>query len=559
MKRKTLIVALLGILSYAGVAWGDWVQTYHGYEAFNEARGIAVDPVGNVYVTGYSAFRRSSSYLTIKYDANGKQKWVKQDSDGRAHALALEVTAPALAQGVYVTGQVADRNQDAHYRTVKYAADGTKIWTRNVPVSTYRGHEAVIAADILGNVFVAGGNYWYTELGGGIYLKYLIACYAANGAEKWVKTYIQGETGYITAVGVPPEGGGVYVTGSMTGTGGSRYVTIKYDADGNEQWMRSWGVEGGGGHACALAVDRSGNVYVAGYSYDPTTKYDFATVKYDSQGNEQWVRRFNGPKSGDDQACALAVDSTGNVFVTGSCEGPDTTAYATVKYDADGNQLWVQRYGPPYRKSFPKAMAVDLAGNLYVTGTSEGEGTGIDVATVKYDPDGNLVWVKRYEGPGNDAPFAMAVKANNVYVTGFTATTAGKDFLTLKYEQFFKNSTNGHLYKVLGPGSWQDCENAAKIFHRAHLVTINDQQEQDWLVKKFGGQKLYWIGLTDKEQEGTWKWISKAPVGFTNWAPGQPDNAGSNQNYGVMNYAAPGQWGDDSLSQKYLAIIEKVP
>ncbi|MBA3726798.1 MAG: SBBP repeat-containing protein, partial [Armatimonadetes bacterium] len=170
-----------------------------------------------------------------------------------------------------------------------------------------------------------------------------------------------------------------------------------------------------------VEVDASGNVYVTGYSYGVGSALDYATVKYDSAGNEQWVARYNGPANNNDYAFALAVDASGNVYVTGKSVGSGTNDdYATVKYDSAGNEQWVARYnGPANSSDEAYALGVDGSGNVNVTGSSVGSGTGYDYATVKYDSAGNEQWVARYNGPANswDGGLALAVDASgNVYV-----------------------------------------------------------------------------------------------------------------------------------------------
>jgi hypothetical protein len=221
--------------------------------------------------------------------------------------------------------------------------------------------------------------------------------------------------------------GNVYVTGSSIGIGTSYdYTTVKYDANGNELWVARYNGPGNGSDSArAVAVDSSGNVYVTGSSIGVGTGSDYATVKYDPEGNELWVARYNGPADAADAAVGLRVEDAGSVLVTGTSAGSGTGRdYATVKYDAEGNELWVARYdGPGNGEDNAAALAVDGAGNVYVTGDSLGSGTGLsDYATVKYDADGNELWVARYNGPGNgeDNATALAVDdSGSLYVTGY--------------------------------------------------------------------------------------------------------------------------------------------
>ena len=114
---------------------------------------------------------------------------------------------------------------------------------------------------------------------------------------------------------------------------------------------------------------------------------DYATIKYDSSGNQLWVARNNGPASLDDAAPhGIEADGGGNIYVTGYSEGIGTGwDYAAIGYDSGGNQLWVARYdGPANSNDLAHAMEVDGGGNLYVTGESEGTGTDFDYATIKY-------------------------------------------------------------------------------------------------------------------------------------------------------------------------------
>jgi hypothetical protein len=98
-------------------------------------------------------------------------------------------------------------------------------------------------------------------------------------------------------------------------------------------------------------------------------------------------------------------------------------------------QKWAARYDAGGNDAMT-AMAVDAAGNVYVTGHSVGAGTGTDFMTIKYSPAGDTVWTRRAGGTGDDSAFALALDGSgNVYVTGCQESpTTGQDYLTIKYD-----------------------------------------------------------------------------------------------------------------------------
>src|SRR6478672_2651926 len=131
-----------------------------------------------------------------------------------------------------------------------------------------------------------------------------------------------------------------------------------------------------------LAIDASGNVYVTGGSAVSGGPPDYVTIKYNSAGEQQWIADFSGGNNTANFANAIALDGSGNVYVTGIGWGyGNDSDYATVKYNSSGEQQWVARYdGPGHNLDTAMAIAVDGAGNVYVTGRSPGLGTNYDYA-----------------------------------------------------------------------------------------------------------------------------------------------------------------------------------
>jgi 3-isopropylmalate dehydratase small subunit len=322
--------------------------------------------------------------------------------------------------------------------TVAYNSRGTELWVARYP-GPGDGGRAIAVDDITGNIYVTG-----TDWAAGTGNDYKTLAYDSTGKQLWAARY-NGPSNWsdiAVAIAVDPTGN-VYVTGASTGQGsGFDYATVAYDSStGAELWVSRYnGPANNDDFGQAIALDSFGNIYVTGNSWGIGTFTDYATVAYDSTGAELWVARYDGPASSYDAAHAIAVDSTGNVYVTGESPGTGSDYdYATVAYDSAGAELWVARYnGPANSADYGRAIALDSLGNIYVTGNSLGIGSGYDYATVAYDSAGTELWVARYNGPANgwDTATAIAVDtAGSVYVTGTSNATVGNEYATIKYSQ----------------------------------------------------------------------------------------------------------------------------
>src|SRR6266542_1736839 len=302
--------------------------------------------------------------------------------------------------------------------------------------------------------------------------------------EAWVARYNGTGNGYDEAKAVSVDSSGnVYVAGTSLGLGTlNDYATIKYDSAGQQQWVALYNdPDNPDAQLNAMTIDRSGNVYVTGWSGINNVYYDCTTIKYNSAGQEQWVVRYNVQPRGYAAGAAIAVDSSGNIYVaTDATNQPNVVFCATIKYNASGEQQWVAEYHGGANADYPAAIAVDKAGSAYVTGTSY-TCLGYDYLTLKYNSAGQEQWVERYNGPEEhlDAAKAIALDdAGNVYVTG----ESFDDYATIKY-----NSAGQEQWVVRydGPGNANDGAAAIAVDGSGN-VYVTGISGNDYATVKYG-------------------------------------------------------------------------
>ena len=456
-----LLVLFFALPLFAQSVDTAWVRRYNGTgNSTDIAQAIAIDNSGNVYVTGNSSSGGlNDDYATIKYSPSGDTiypgGWVRRyNGPGNASDWPSFIAVDGSGN-VYVTGGSPGSGSDNDYATIKYKSNGDTTWVRryNGPAN---GHDWAysLAVDDSGYVYVTGHSN-----GSGTSGDYATVKYYPNGDIFWVSRYNGSGNGQdIAEALVVDSSGNVYVTGWSYGIGTDYDIaTIKYKPNGDTGWVRRYnGPRDSMDGALSIALDGSGNVYVAGGSTGIGTALDYLTIKYSPSGNQLWANRYNGPGSGFDAVMSLAVDASGNAYVTGQGEGDTTTGHdiATIKYYPNGDTAWVRRYNrPPRCGDNAVAIAIDTLGNSYITGFSMCRTDSIkwDYATIKYDSLGNLKWDKIYDGPASDNDKAYSIALDDkgsVYVTGGSFGVGSYyDFFTIKYVQFLRGDAN-HDKKV---------------------------------------------------------------------------------------------------------------
>lgn len=358
-----------------------------------------------------------------------------------------------------------------------------------------------IALDSAGNVYITG-----CSTGKDSDTDYATLKYDKSGKQVWVKRYNGPGNGpdYPWAL-VIDSSDNIYIAGESRGSDKhSDFATIKYNKDGKQMWVRRYDGPGKGDDgATAIALDPSGNVLITGWSLVSGKNYAYCTIKYNPTGKELWAKRYTEKGKANSSAYAIAVDGTGNTFVSGESYNTDAqSVVATVKYSPDGKQLWANRSkGSGKTRQWGRALVVDGSGNAYVTAAGQGDKT--DFLTTKFSASGKIIWEKKYDGPshGDDRPWAVALDGSgNVFVVGYVNMMENKgDFTTIKY-----NPTGKLLWANIyqGPGNSEDCARAIVIDRAGNAIvagySVGKGTAADITTIKYspGGKRL-WVKRFD--------------------------------------------------------------
>jgi enterochelin esterase-like enzyme len=315
-----------------------------------------------------------------------------------------------------------------------------------------------VAADAAGNVYealAAGGSVNGQPHVGDKDL--VLVKRAPSGDTIWTREL--GTAGLERAYGVAvdPQGHVVvtgYTKGDLDGNHAGNTTddvfVVKFDPDGNREWLRQLGVPAVADRGYAIATDATGNVYVTGYTRGDLAganqgDKDVYLAKLDPSGAQVWLRQFGS--AGEDKAWGVAATGDG-IRLGGMTSGALGTPAGSLdgfvaRYDADGNGVWLQQFGTAANEEV-WGLTADAGGNTYVAGYSAGAFDGPlagdkDLVAARFDASGAITWKDQLGTDLNDKGAAVQLDdAGNLYVAGFTdgslGTSIGKfDAVLVKY------------------------------------------------------------------------------------------------------------------------------
>ncbi len=440
-----------------GVEWA----TYYGGSAADRAQLVTTDAQGNIYMCGGTSssngialsghqnnISNKGDAFLVKFNDMGERQWatyygdieydfgssVSVDAVGNIYLAGSTQSTLGMAAGGH-QNTYGGGTRDAYH--VKFNTNGLRQW------ATYYGGNNVdegtsVANDGSGNVYLTGR----TQSTAGI---------AAGGYQN-------------------------------TGGNTDDAFLVKFNTNGVRQWATYYG-GGINESGFAVAADAVGNVYVAGYTSSYTGiaagghqntyggSADAYLVKFNTDGVRQWATYYGGVES--DFANALAIDASGNIYMAGNTYSTANIAIGgykntygggedafLVKFNTNGNRLWGTYYGGSgYDEAF--SIAGDVSGNVYLAGHTEST-TGIsasghqntlagsmDAFVAKFNTHGDRQWGTYYGGAKSDYGYSIATdNSRHVYLAGYSQSTTG--IARGGHQNNFAGSSDAYLVKFIG-------------------------------------------------------------------------------------------------------------
>jgi uncharacterized delta-60 repeat protein len=366
----------------------EWQRIYNGPENDTDRPyGIFVDDNGNVYVTGTSRWNNSAyKIVTLKYSQTGDLLWICAfDSLGQSDGEPKDIWVDNSGN-IFVTGWISQTN-NGYYDivTIKINEDGDILdWAYFGQVNNVSDYGYKIISDNNGNVFAGGTSFGNVSLG----IEVVLIKYNNTLDTSWV-IHINGSNNsfneFIVDIAVDDTGNVYALCRLQNSPGSTDFAVLKINSDGEIVWRVDYDEAGGQDIPEAMTMDDNGNIFVTGRvrRLSGSGYNDFATIKYNNAGDQQWISYYDGPNNLDDDPINISVDDAGNVFVCGESNREGSNfKFIVVKYTFAGDFDWEYVYDTNVSS---RAFGVwpDNAGYVYAAGDGEGLNGNQDFMAVK--------------------------------------------------------------------------------------------------------------------------------------------------------------------------------
>ena len=457
---------------------------------------VVVDNSGNLYTAGF--IQNPDKIYLIRFDSSGNKIWSNNFFSGGIKGINTGMDLILNdSEYIFLTSEDSSKKSGINeVITSKYSiTNGSEIWT--VRSNEYSQHQVTsMIVDNKSNSYMTG----WIQNGKGENKDYITIKYGFKGQLLWGSRYYgsANSTDIPKAIAVDNDGN-VYVTGESMGMNSNLdFVTIKYNSLGTEQWRERY--DGGNiDIPQAITIGPDGNIYVSGSSIGTGADYDFITIKYSKSGQLQWIQRYNDAVNGKDSVVSMAVDKSGNIYVAGTSDSTNSLhTYVLIKYGPSGGRLWLQRFhNDNYEWEDAKKIVIDYKSNIYFTGTGYNSDSKNDIITVKFNSDGMYQWDASWDDPGNSMDEVTDIKTDkngNIYLTGYAEGSKSKhDFVTLKYDP------SGNL-------KWEVTYNGSKNTDDFAVGLALDYQYNSYIIGYSLVDKYYNYSLVKYDTNGVKLW-----------------------------------------------------
>lgn len=398
MRYLTAIAVGLMLASCSGP---DPISAYakqFGTKANDFAYAVAVDKQGNSYVAGSTEGAiegvENKGYrdaTVVKFDATGNKIWAKTfgtESWEETYSIAIDSKGDIYVTGyTYGTFEGAQKTGGYDVFVLKLDKDGNQLWVKQFGTSV-DDYAYGISLDGADNAYVAGYTYGgFPDFKNSGKADIFVLKLDKDGNQFWAKQSGGNQEDIAYSITADPKGG-AYVSGVTSGTldgqssaGASDAFIAKFDANGNKQWLKQFG-SASWDEAWATASDKSGNVYVAGYTGGtigkgkPSGASDVFMAVYDPTGNQTHI--FQTGTVENDYCHSVAVDDEGNAYLSGytygGFDGRKNSGRADLlilKINPKSGIAWHSQFGSA-EDDFSFGSALDLQKNFYVVGETSG-------------------------------------------------------------------------------------------------------------------------------------------------------------------------------------------